>query len=198
METSPSQSRARTDGRGALDLPFPIATLPEGGQSILAMSLLTSTTTGGNGVSDRFRQSVYRAEDQWSSVVDRGGAVDFFGSMVQVPTQIRFGNLDDVRTYVEHVCTVHEVVIPDVRHRKGGSRAHYGAGIIAIPSGYPWAMRESVVLHEIAHHICVQDHASIDHDAHFTTIMLMLVESRLGPEAALLLRTGYLNAGAPI
>lgn len=148
-------------------------------------------------MNDRFRQSVYRAEDQWSSVIDRGGAVDFFGSMVQVPTQIRFGSLEDVRAYVEHVCGVHDTVVPEVRHRKGGSRAHYEDGVIAIPSSHAWAMRESVLLHEIAHHMCVQDHSSSLHDAHFTTTMLTLVESRLGPEAALLLRTGYVNAGAP-
>ena len=186
-----------TDRCDALDLPFPIATLPEWRQSILAMITMTSTTTGDGGVSDRYRQSVYRAEDQWSSVIDRGGPVDFFGSIVQVPTQIRFGGLEDVRAYVEHVCTLHEVAVPDVRHRKGGSRAHYEAGTIAIPSGHTWAMRESVVLHEIAHHICMQRHTNIDHDVQFTTTMLMLVESRLGPEAALLLRTGYHNSGAP-
>lgn len=147
-------------------------------------------------MSDRFRQSVYRAEDQWSSVIDRGGAVDFFGSLVQVPIQVRFGTLEDVRAYVHHVCTLHDVVIPEVRHRKGGSRAHYEPGVIAIPSSHPWAMRESIVLHEVAHHVCVLHHASSDHDANFTATMLTLVESRMGPEAALLLRTGYHNAGA--
>lgn len=149
-------------------------------------------------VTDHHRQAVYRAEDQWSAVLDRGGHVDFFGSAITAPVQIRFGQLGDVTAYVLRTCTERGIEPPIVRHRKGGTRAHYEEGVIAIPSHEPWAMRESVVLHEIAHHICVTGYASAMHDSSFTSVMLSLVLERLGPEAELLLRTGYSATGAPV
>lgn len=152
--------------------------------------------------SDRFRQAVYRAEDQWSSILDRGGRVDFFGSQLTAPVQLRFGSLDDVRHYVDRIN--HKLATPDVRvrERKGGTRAHYevidGACVIAIPTHEAWAMRESVVLHEISHHICASTLHSTHHDQGFTSTMLSLVEQQLGAEAALLLRTGYQAGGVPV
>lgn len=148
-------------------------------------------------MTDRHRQAVYRAEDQWSSLIDRGGTVDFFGSTLQAPVQLRFGRLEEVTTYVDRACTDYGITAPTVRHRKGGTRAHYEAGVIAIPTNEPWAMRESVVLHEIAHHVCVSSAGSTEHDEHFTSAMLDLVRTRLGFEAELLLRTGYAACGAP-
>lgn len=150
--------------------------------------------------SDQFRQAVYRAEDQWSVILDRGGRVDFFGSQLTAPVQMRFGSLGDVSSYVGHVCRNCNVEPPSVRHRKGGTRAHYeiDEGVIAIPSDYLWAMRESVVLHEIAHHLCVTGNSSVLHDRDFTNTMLTLAREQLGHEAELLLRTGYQAAGAPL
>lgn len=149
---------------------------------------------------DRYRQAVYTAEDQWSAILDRGGPVDFFGSRLSVPVQMRFGGIDDVATYVVHVCKNSNVSPPGVRHRKGGTRAHYEVGqrVIAIPADQVWAMRESVVLHEIAHHLCLVGYSSALHDGHFTASMLTLVREQLGHEAELLLRTGYQAAGAPV
>jgi putative metallohydrolase (TIGR04338 family) len=147
---------------------------------------------------DQHRQAVYRAEDQWSAILDRGGQVDFFGSRLIAPVQMRFGSLGDVSSYVGHVCRSHNAMPPSVRHRKGGIRAHYeiAEGVIAIPTDHLWAMRESVVLHEIAHHLCVTGHSSSLHDRYFTTTMLTLVREQMGYEAELLLRTGYQAAGA--
>ncbi len=149
-------------------------------------------------MTDRHRQVVYRAEDQWSALIDRGGPVDFFGSRIQAPVQLRFEQLADIQTYVEHVCASYGIATPLVRHRKGGRRAHYESGVIAIPSNEPWAMRESVVLHEIAHHVCVVTSNNLNHDEGFTGAMLALVHQQLGSEAELLLRTGYSAVGAPV
>lgn len=149
-------------------------------------------------MTDRHRQAVYRAEDQWSSLIDRGGSVDFFGSTLQAPVQLRFGRLEEVITYVDRACTDYGITPPSVRHRKGGTRAHYSAGVIAIPTNEAWAMRESVVLHEIAHHVCMTSGGSTEHDEQFTAAMLVLVRERLGHEAELLLRTGYAACGAPL
>lgn len=141
-------------------------------------------------MSDRQRAAVYSAEDQWSAAVDRGGPLDFHGSPLVMPEQRRFSTLEEVRAYVARVSAEHGLPCPAVRHRSGGARAHYeDAGVIAIPSGEPWAMRESVVLHELAHHAS----GSLDHGPAFTAAMLALVEAQLGPEAALVLRTAYLE-----
>lgn len=149
-------------------------------------------------MTDGYRRMVYRAEDQWSASLDRGGTVDFFTSRIDIPAQLRFGHIEEVTAYVQSVCTDVNVEPASVRHRKGGTRAHYSDGVIAIPTNEPWAMRESVVLHEVAHHVCVSSKANTAHDGHFTATMLALVRIRLGHEAELLLRTGYSAAGAPI
>lgn len=147
---------------------------------------------------DVHRSAVYRAEDQWSATLDRGGVVDFFGSVIDVPEQLRFGALEAVQTYVDDVVAHLEVPLVRVRHRRGGTRAHYSQGEIAIPTTHGWAMRESVVLHEVAHHVCVTDRSSGAHDRYFTATMLELADIRFGPGAALLLRTGYQAAGVPV
>jgi putative metallohydrolase (TIGR04338 family) len=147
---------------------------------------------------DRLQQSVYRAEDQWSALIDRGGPVDFFGSSIHAPVQLRFGSLEAVSSYVQQVCHSQAIDPPQIRHRKGGTRAHYANGVIAIPTHEPWAMRESVILHEIAHHVCMMNANGLLHDQHFTSTMLSLAKENLGYEAELLLRTGYQAAGIPV
>ena len=150
---------------------------------------------------DTLRQAVYRAEDQWSALMDRGGHIDFFGSTITAPVQVRFGNVNDVRDYVDRVCRARGIPAIQVRHRRGGTRAHYevraDGGVIAVPTDRPWAMRESVVLHEIAHHVAITVHSSAHHDREFTSSMLALVQEFLGHEAELLLRTSYQAAGVP-
>ena len=150
-------------------------------------------------MTDAQRSAVYSAEDQWAAAVDRGGVMDFHGSTITLPVQRRFGGLVELGEYVGEVCERHGMTTPMVRHRRGGTRAHYEqAGIIAIPTDEPWAMRESVVLHELAHHrVAVERGADegsmLDHGPLFTAAMLDLVDAELGPEAALVLRTAYLS-----
>ena len=70
--------------------------------------------------------------------------------------------------------------------------------MIALPvpeHGTPWAMRESVLLHELAHHLAFHLDGAADHGAPFTARMLELVERALGPEAALALRVAWAEAG---
>jgi putative metallohydrolase (TIGR04338 family) len=88
------------------------------------------------------------------------------------------------------------VVAPvSVRARKGQLKAHYEAEsqVIAIPLDTAWAARESVVLHELTHHIVMSSRGTDDpaHGPRFTASMCTLVECTLGPEAALLLRATY-------
>lgn len=144
--------------------------------------------TDGFRSADRDRSAVYAAEDQWSAALDRGGRVDFFGSAIDLPVQLRFGSLEAIATYVGHCADRCGVQAPLVRERRGQRQAHYADGVIAIPIESGWACRESVVLHEFAHHVAGAEER---HGVRFRAVMLDLVESRLGASAALLLRAGY-------
>ena len=152
---------------------------------------------------------MYAAEDQWSSVLDRGGSVDFFGSRLDVTAQRRFGDIDSIRRYVEAVLALPAIAsryprvgAVVVRERAGQSRAHYEAhtSTIAIPMKSTWAARESVILHEVAHHLVgsTKQSTSTRHQWHgvsFRQAMCLLAQVVLGAEAALLLRAGYEEAG---
>jgi putative metallohydrolase (TIGR04338 family) len=151
------------------------------------------------------RSAVYSAEDQWSAVLDRGGVVDFFGSRIDVPQQRRFGDLASVRRYVDAVLalpSVQEQWMPGpvaVRERAGQTKAHYesGTATIAVPLKSRWAARESVLLHELAHHLG----GSVDGDWHgpaYRRTMVELVAIVLGEAAALLLRAGYEESGVTV
>jgi len=89
-----------------------------------------------------------------------------------------------------------------VRDRAGRRRAHYepATTTIAIPMQSPWALRESVVLHEVAHHLdCTASAQQAErrswHGPSYREAMGLLVEQVLGGAAALLLRAGYDGAG---
>lgn len=154
--------------------------------------------------------AVYAAEDQWSALLDRGGVVDFFGSTVDLPTQRRFGDLASIRAYVDAVLAGPAVraAYPGagpvaVRARAGRQRAHYepASATIAIPVSARWAGRESVVLHEVAHHLACSRAGDAGrgrrswHGAQFRAAMDVLVDEVLGAAAALVLRAGYDAAG---
>ena len=151
-------------------------------------------------------KAVYGVEDQWAATLARGGRIDFFGSMLSIPMERRFGDLESVRRYVAAVTALPSVRVEfpampplAVRERRGQTQAHYEpeALVIAIPVGQTWALRETVVLHEIAHHAsCSQEAWDGDwHGVRFRAAMCSLVRIVLGDEAALLLRSGYEEAG---
>jgi len=156
---------------------------------------------------DRNRAKVYAGEDQFSSLMNRGGKVEFFGSVLDIPTQKRFASLESIDTYISGLfaklgC---DLVPPKTRERKGSAKAHYefSTQVIAIPvSGQAamWALRETLILHECAHHVAASC-APVGEPAHgptFTASMLMLVETALGDQARLLLSAGYLELGVPV
>lgn len=156
---------------------------------------------------DLWRSQVYSAEDQFTSLLNRGGSVDFFGSTLDLVPQRRFGDLDSVRLYVERACELVAdiypgITPPQVRARKGTTRAHYefSTQLIALPVSDQWALRESVILHECAHHLTWLIHGShvAPHGPEFAQIMLQLVQCVMGENAALLLRVGYQEAGVLI
>lgn len=178
---------------------------------------LTSGGAGSAGLSPRqpilrcmTAPSVYAAEDQWSAVLDRGGPVDFFGSRMDVPLQRRFADVANVQAYVDAalarapIAAAYPGVGPVVvRERAGQTRAHYepATSTIAVPLRTLWAGRESVVLHELAHHLACsrgvppQRSSRRWHGAEYLAAMHALVAEVLGEPAALLLRAGYEAAG---
>ena len=156
---------------------------------------------------DRNRAKVYAAEDQFSSLMNRGGKVEFFGSVLDIPTQKRFANLESIDIYISGLFAKldGDLLPPRTRERKGSTKAHYefDTGVIAIPvSGQAamWELRETLLLHDCAHHVAGSC-APVDEPAHgptFTACMLMLVETTLGDQARLLLSAGYLELGVPV
>lgn len=155
---------------------------------------------------DAQRARVYRAEDAWADRLDaaRQGAAmaTVGGSSVLLPAERRLGSLAAAAAYVRRVLalpavstTVGVLPPPTLRLRRGGMRAHWEQpGTIALPvprHGEPWALRETVLLHELAHHVGETTGRSHGHRAPFPAVVLLLAESTLGPEAAFALRVGY-------
>lgn len=153
---------------------------------------------------------MYGAEHQWSSVLDRGGPLNFHGSHLNVPVQRRFADIASVQTYVDAVLALEPVRAryPNagpvrVRERRGQRKAHYepSTATVAIPMQDRAFGRESTVLHELAHHLSVSEGLSVTrsgtrwHGDEFRRAMVFLVSVTLGEPAALLLRAGYHSAG---
>ena len=149
---------------------------------------------------------IARLFDQPSTTLQLAGAT------VTLPPEARFGSIDSVREYVERVVTMPVVrerfsrsrVPVAVRSRRGVGEAHYEFSrapgsdrvpTIAIPEAREgrWALRELVVLHEIAHHL--DDSGGPAHGPHFVQTLIDLVEVVIGPEAAFVYRVLFGDAG---
>ena len=162
---------------------------------------------------DAQRSRVYRAEDGWAARLDaarRGAALATVGgSAVLLPSELRFGTLAVASTYADHVLGLPGVVdlagrlpTPGLRPRRGQRAAHWEPpGIIALPlrrHGEPWALRESVLLHELAHHVGETTGRTAGHRPPFPALVLLLVREALGEEAAFALRVAYGEEGVQV
>jgi putative metallohydrolase (TIGR04338 family) len=157
---------------------------------------------------DAQRAKVYAAEQFVRTMFDRAaehgsGVVDFFGTQLTLPPEARFGSVESVQRYVDSVLghpgvrqqwSVSESV--SVRARRGVTAAHYevvdGDAVIAVPARDRWALRELVVLHEIAHHLCG---AVPPHGPEFVRTFAALAGLVMGPEVEHVLRIVYLREG---
>jgi len=172
--------------------------------------------TGPAATRDQQRARVYRAEDRWSDQLDaaRRGArsATVAGSSLLLPAERRFGSLEAAASYAERVLALPDVLdlapdlpLPALRVRRGVRAAHWEQpGTIAVPGpvhGEPWALREAVLLHELAHHVGELGGLSRGHRPPFPALVLVLVSAALGVEAALALRVAYgqedVEVGAP-
>lgn len=159
---------------------------------------------------DSQRAKVYAAEEfvrlMFDRAAERGSpSVEFFGTQLTLPPEGRFASVASAQRYVDEVLdlpAVHEqwpgVSAPRVRARRAATAAHYenrgGAGVIAVPDrvGAGWALRELVILHEVAHHLCQEPPP---HGPAFVTTMCTLTELVMGPEVGHVLRVVYAKEG---
>lgn len=155
---------------------------------------------------DAQRSRVYAGEDAWALRLDaaRRGAsrAVVAGSSVLLPAEVHFGTLAAAQAYGTAHLAAWAVPAVRLRERRGMTKAHWEAGgVIALPlpeHGTPWAMRETVLLHELAHHLAFHLDGVADHGRAFVSRMLELVDQVLGPEAALALRVDYAEAGVTV
>lgn len=149
---------------------------------------------------DALRARVYAAEENWALRLDaaRRGAnqAELAGSQVVLPSELRFGSLAAAQAYANQYLDG----VPPVRlrTRRGQGAAHWEApDVIALPistHGEPWALREAVLLHEMAHHVAFHSDGESLHGPSYLSRMLHLVETAMGPEAAFALRLEYTEA----
>jgi putative metallohydrolase (TIGR04338 family) len=155
------------------------------------------------------RSRVYAAEQFVRTMFDRAAehhsrAIDFFGTALTLPPEARFASVESVQRYVDEVLAMPAVterwgpIAPlAVRVRRGHTAAHYESGdagaVIAVPErSSRWALRELVLLHEIAHHLCPAEPA---HGTEFVATFGALAEMVMGAEVGHVLRVVYAKEG---
>jgi putative metallohydrolase (TIGR04338 family) len=153
---------------------------------------------------DTQRAKVYAAEEFVRTLFDRAAergnrVVDFFGTQLTLPPEGRFASSTSVQRYVDDVLAHVGIDRPlTVRARRGATAAHYersddhGATIAVPDRRSTWALRELVVLHEIAHHLC---DAEPPHGPEFVATFCEIADAVMGPEVAHVLRVVYAKEG---
>jgi putative metallohydrolase (TIGR04338 family) len=152
---------------------------------------------------DSQRAKVYAAEEFVRTLFDRAAehgnrVVDFFGTQLTLPPEGRFATVAAVQRYVDDVLAHVDADRPlTVRARRGVSAAHYectddGATVAVPDQRTSWALRELVVLHEIAHHL---SDAEPPHGSEFVATFCELADAVMGPEVAHVLRVVYAKEG---
>ncbi|MGN2635232.1 TIGR04338 family metallohydrolase [Nocardia takedensis] len=163
---------------------------------------------------DSQRAAVYDAERLVRVAFDRADetstrTVEVHGSRITLPVERRFASVDSVQTYVDKVLALNWVragweraAAPvRVRARAGNTAAHYEpeGAVLAVPvhtGATAWALRELVVLHELAHHLEPTGSTLAAHGPEFCARYVELVDGIIGAEAAFLLRTSLHGCGA--
>jgi putative metallohydrolase (TIGR04338 family) len=121
------------------------------------------------------------------------------GSLITLPVERKFSSVETMQLYVDRVLALRQVRerfphARQVRVRKARNDAKcamsYGArGEIAIPMqgsvGGSWALRELVLLHELAHQVSPPEE---HHGRAFRDNFAWLAGEAIGPEVALALR----------
>ncbi len=158
---------------------------------------------------DTQRAKVYAAEEFVRTLFDRASehgnrTIEFFGTSLTLPPEARFSSTETVQRHIDDVLALGSVRArwPDAeplsaRPRRGITAAHYerdeDGAAIAVPERHTrWALRELVVLHEVAHHLCDADPP---HGPEFVATFCALADAVMGPEVGHVLRVVYAKEG---
>lgn len=149
---------------------------------------------------DSQRQRVYNAEIAVRRYLDAGvRTARLHGSALTLPIETRFGRVEEAQAYVDRAAkTVGASSVPTVRvNTQLSKRAYYRCGEIVVPDPVrvAWAMREIVLLHELAHHL---SRASESHGPEFCGRFIALVREMMAPELGLLLEDSMRTEGVRI
>lgn len=147
---------------------------------------------------DRSRSAVYLAEDDVARALDSPvRRFQLGGRLLTLPAPLHFGTVAAMQEYTDSVLAdpatraAYPAVAPvRVVPTRGFRLASYLDGVIRIPARDrrgQWAMRDTVLLHEIAHHLA----PGAGHGPSFRTALVALYESQLGEGPALLLQRGF-------
>lgn len=143
---------------------------------------------------DSQRERVYQAEYRLRSLFStaeqiRNPVVELDGITLTLPPEGKFADLESIQVYVDKVIGTSGVVT--VRERRSASYAHYQHynRTIAVRDAR-WAMREIVLLHELAHHFTGVEHSgsAASHGPQFVAVFTDLLGRVMGPEAGLAYR----------
>lgn len=161
---------------------------------------------------DYQRSRVYEGEHLIHRIFDRSvdyPVVEVAGSRLTLPVERKFAAIEDVQRYVDKVLALEWVrqdwkraeVPVIVAERRGHKQAEYlrFASVMAVPahqSRSSWALRELVILHELAHHLA--DDIEIAHGPSFVDRLITLFGGIIGPEAAFLTRVTMLDVGVRV
>lgn len=164
---------------------------------------------------DNQQALVYNSEQMFRKVLDRSSeipTIEIYGSNFVIAQDRNFGDLQSAQRYVDGILSLNWVkstwdsvagqkvtVVP----RKGNEHAHYQNNTIALPNYLSkngrnfWAMREVVVLHELAHHLTKFD-ARSDHGPLFAGTFVKLVKELMSEEDGFILTHFMLENGVKI
>ena len=136
----------------------------------------------------RAYQAEFRLRDFYDNAVKYDNPViEIEGITITLPPEGKFGSIESVQRYTDSVCKMVDAKPVRIRERQGESCAHYEwPGVIAVnTSGSRWALREIVILHELAHHITRGGQA---HGPEFISNFIDLLSQVMGPEVGLAFR----------
>lgn len=162
---------------------------------------------------DSQRSKVYEAEIMVRTMFDRADerdlrTVQILGSTLTLPIERKFASVDSVQSYVDSVLGLNWVsqtwpeasTVVHVRERSGSAASHYerDTRTIAVPlhrKNEAWALRELVVLHELAHHLEPDNSDFSSHGGQFVDRFVTLVSEVIGQEAGFVLRATMHQTG---
>jgi putative metallohydrolase (TIGR04338 family) len=148
-------------------------------------------------MADPDQLAVYAAEADFRALLDSAEKYEnwdyeFYGYKMQLPRERKFADLESIQRYLDMVMELPQVKArwsretPKVRPRSNGAFAHYEPATnqiaICVMRGERGAMRELLVLHELAH--------ALERDKHgprWRGALIFLVQECVGHEAAMVL-----------